>query len=73
MVNIIRSVKSGTTGIPGLGLATYNTSVELEDAATFFGTTRLPDSFPIPEEVLEATRANQPATDDGYAFFRALV
>ena len=48
------------------------TSVELQEAMAFFGTPRPPDPVPTPEEVLEATKANQPATDDGYALFRAL-
>jgi hypothetical protein len=35
-------------------------SVELQEATTFFGTPRLPDPVPTPEDVLEATKANQP-------------
>jgi hypothetical protein len=48
------------------------TSVEFRETTTFFGTPHLPDPVLTPEEVLEATKANQPATDDVCTLFRAL-
>ena len=69
MAKIPRKAKSGNDW-DEVDLVAYNIRVEFQEAATFFETPRLPDPVLKAKEVLEATKASQTTSDDGYALLR---